>query len=107
MATFTIELYWPGVQPALVEELSERARVMARQLGPRRLCYIGCTFTPSDEICVLRLEGPDRMAVSELVDELGIVGARVSEVVEFGPSQPASVAGAGEPRGADQQNGRA
>lgn len=70
---------------ALAEDLSERARDLARHFGAQGLRYTGCTYMPRDEVCVVRVESPDCMAVSELIAQLGITGARVSEVVDLPP----------------------
>jgi hypothetical protein len=89
MRPFVIEIYWPDMTPELVEKLVARAVDATAGRRPA-ISYIGCEVAPRDETCFLRLLAPDGRAVQELVDELALEGARVSELVDVPPRAGAS-----------------
>ena len=82
MASFVIEVYWPGMTRPLVDDLVDRIRNGAGKpaSGVR---YIACTVAPRDEVCFVRVHATSQGDVDALVDRLALRGARVSETVDI------------------------
>ena len=86
MKAFLVELYWPGMTPTLVDGLVARVR-QATDNDREPVRYVGCTMTPRDETCFLRLAATEEAAVHGLIERLGLEGTRVSELVDV-PGAP-------------------
>lgn len=82
--TFDLELYWPGVTPAAVEELAGRVRAAAATMAAagRPVRFLGATLSLRDEVCFLRLEAT-RRDVDAVAAAAEIVEPRVCEVVAW------------------------
>jgi hypothetical protein len=79
--SFVIEIYWPDMTPELVAGLVARTEAAAAEDSTIR--YVGCEVAPRDESCFLRVIAADDDAVQMLVEEVGLEGARVSEMVDI------------------------
>ena len=59
MQAFVVEIYWPGVTEGLARELASRVRQVAE--AARRegtvVRYLGCTLSPTDEVCFVTDRG--------------------------------------------------
>lgn len=82
MRSFVIEVYWPGMTRALVDDLVDRTRDHARK-SASGVRYVGCTIAPRDEICFIRVDAVSQRDVVALADRLALSGARVSETVDI------------------------
>lgn len=81
MPRYAIEIYWPGMTLALVEELVRRAASAAAETDGG-LVIIDCSMAPRDETCSLRVLAVDDPAVQAFMTQLGLDGARATEQVE-------------------------
>jgi hypothetical protein len=81
MRPYAIEIYWPGMTPALVQDLAQRAS-RAAAVPSAGVVYLGGTMAPHDETCFLRVTSEDETMVRRFVESLGIAGARVTELVD-------------------------
>jgi len=91
--TFDLELYWPGVTPAAVEELAGRVRAAAATMAAagRPVRFLGATLSLQDEVCFLRLEAT-RRDVDAVAAAAEIVEPRVCEVVAWSAAHAAGPA---------------
>lgn len=82
---FHLELYWPGVTPAAVEELASKVRAAAASMAAagRPVRFVGATLSPQDEVCFLRMQAT-RSDVDAIVAAAELVEPRVSEIVIVG-----------------------
>jgi hypothetical protein len=81
MTGYGIELYWPGMTEAMVDDLVRRAARMVRD-EPIAVRYVGCTLAPRDETCVLRVVASDEESVRRFAAKLGIERGRIAELVD-------------------------
>lgn len=79
--SFVIEMYWPGMTAPLVDDLVARIRDAAD--ADSGVSVLGCTMSPDDEVCFVRVDAPDGALVRSLVARLGLVGARVATTVDI------------------------
>jgi hypothetical protein len=85
LGTFDLELYWPGVTPAAVEELARRVQSVAALMAAagRPVRFLGATLSLDDEVCFLRMQAT-RSDVDAIVGAAELVEPRVSEIVIVG-----------------------
>jgi hypothetical protein len=85
MASFAIEIYWPGMTDASVRALIARVkRTVADTAGEGDgVRYLGCTVSPADEVCFLRLDGDGRPVIAKIALRIGFGDARITEMVDL------------------------
>ena len=79
--------YWPGVTPAGLEHVAERARA-----GPGTrsgsVSYLGSLLFAADDLVLCLFQGPSRAAVIQASDRLGIPSERLMDSSWLGPDLP-------------------
>jgi hypothetical protein len=76
MASYVAECFWPGVTPAELESLDDRASLSAgRTSGTVR--YIGSMLMPEDEVVFCFFEGPSAEAIAGAAQGAQIPFARI------------------------------
>ena len=81
MRRYAVEIYWPGMTTALVEELVGRAMVVAADTSGE-VVILDCSMAPRDETCSVRVLALDDAAVHRFMTRLGLDGARATELIE-------------------------
>ena len=84
MASYRIEVYWPGLTRDDVDDLVDRM-VGATQHGTPGVTYVGCEVAPRDETISLRVTAGDEAAVAALAAGLQLPDARVAAVLDVPP----------------------
>ena len=85
MRRYAVEIYWPGMTTALVEELVGRAMVVAAQTRGE-VVILDCSMAPRDETCSIRALAVDDAAVRRFMTRLALRDARATELVEVVPA---------------------
>ncbi len=83
MVSFAIKLYWPGMEEGSVRELVDKLKRDLASMDPTAIGFLGCTVSPRDEICFLRIEADAEWRVAELVKRLELGRPRISEMVDL------------------------
>ena len=84
MPSFRIEVYWPDLTRAAVDDVVARTlRAARRHESP--VAYVGCEIAPRDETVFIRVTADDEDAVRAFVVGLNLPGARVAAVLDVPP----------------------
>jgi Protein of unknown function (DUF4242) len=85
MASYVAECFWPGVTPAELESLDDRASLSAGRTSgsPQPVRYIGSMLMPEDEVVFCFFEGPSAEAIAGAAQGAQIPFARI--LVSTGP----------------------
>jgi hypothetical protein len=85
MASFAIEVYWPGLTDASVRALIARVKRAVADMAVEGdvVRYLGCTVSPSDEVCFLRLEGDGKPVIAGIALRIGLGDARITEMIDL------------------------
>ena len=70
---------WPGVTPADLDHIADRAAVTGLDPGTGTLAYLGCLLSAADDLVLCLFCGPSRAAVIQASDRLGIPRARLMD----------------------------
>ena len=81
MPSYRIEVYWPGVTRADVDDLVVRT-LGATGRPESEVTYVGCEVAPHDETISLRVTAGDEVAAAALAVGLHLPDARVAAVLD-------------------------
>ena len=89
-ATFFAECFWPGVTPAQVKALDDRASLTAGRTSRagQEVRYRGSMLVPEDEVVFCFFEGPTADTVARVARDARIPFARIVQSTAL-PSRPA------------------
>jgi hypothetical protein len=85
---YAAKCYWPGVTRTDLEQVAERA---GSGPGTRSgsVSYLGSLLFAADDLVLCLFQGPNRAAVIQASERLGIPPERLMDTAWLGPDPPA------------------
>jgi hypothetical protein len=83
---YAAKCYWPGVTPADLDHIADRAAATGLDPGTGTVAYLGCLLFAADDLVLCLFKGPSRAAVIQASDRLGIPRERLMDSAWLGPS---------------------
>lgn len=85
---YAAKCYWPGVTPADLEQVTERAAKTGLRTGRGEVAYLGSLLFAADDLVLCLFQGPSRAVVIQASDRLGIPRERLMDAAWLGPGHP-------------------
>jgi uncharacterized protein DUF4242 len=84
---YAAKCYWPGVTPADLERVAQRAASVGPDSGSGTVSYLGSLLFAADDLVLCLFQGPSRAAVIQTSDRLGIPCERLMASAWLGPDR--------------------
>ena len=85
---YAAKCYWPGVTPADLEQVAERAARVGLAADSGGAVYLGALLFAADDLVLCLFQGDSRAAVIRASDGLGIPRERLMDAAWLGPGRP-------------------
>jgi hypothetical protein len=88
-AMYAAKCYWPGVTRTDLEQVAARAAYAGLSTGRGSVTYLGSLLFAADDLVLCLFLGPNRVAVIQASERLGIPSERLMDAAWLGPGPPA------------------